>query len=164
MKAVERRYVELRAAPEGRRLEGVAVRYGDVAALPWGKERFEAGAFADRMSDVRLTVQHDRGRPLVRTGAGLTLDDNAERLALAAELPVTREADDTLTLVRAGVLRGLSIEFRAVVERMEGETRVISRATLGAVSVVDSPAYPQSEVEARRAAMPGPGRRRRVWL
>ena len=164
MKAVERRYVELRAAPEGRRLSGVAVRYGDVAALPWGKERFEAGAFADRMSDVRLTVQHDRGRPLARTGAGLTLDDNAERLALAAELPVTREADDTLTLVRAGVLRGLSIEFRAVVERMEGETRVISRATLGAISVVDEPAYPASEVEARRAAMPAPARWRRVWL
>ena len=97
MDETERRYVELRAAPDGRRLEGVAVRYGDVAALPWGKERFEAGAFADRMSDVRLTVQHDRGRPLARTGAGLTLDDNAERLALAAELPVTREADDTLT-------------------------------------------------------------------
>ena len=66
--------------------------------------------------------------------------------------------------MRAGVLRGLSIEFRAVVERMEGETRVISRATLGAVSVVDSPAYPQSEVEARRAAMPAPGKRRRFWI
>ena len=160
MSDLERRYFELRQG-EGRRLEGVAVRYGDVAALPWGKEKFERGAFSGGMSDVRLTVQHDRGRPLARTGAGLTLDDNAERLALAAELPATREADDTLTLVRAGVLRGLSVEFRAVVERMEGETRVISRATLGAVSVVDEPAYPQSEVAAMRAALPRPAAKRR---
>ena len=163
MSDLERRYFELRQG-EGRRLEGTAVRYGDEAALPWGKERFEAGAFSGGMSDVRLTVQHDRGRPLARTGAGLTLDDNAERLALAAELPATREADDTMTLVRAGVLRGLSVEFRAVVERMEGETRVISRATLGAVSVVDEPAYPQSEIEARMAALaPAPKRRRRYF-
>ena len=89
MSAPERRYVELRAAPDGRRLEGVAVRYGDTARLPWGRERVEAGAFAPT-GDVILNASHERAAPLARVGAGLTLDDTAERLAFSAELPATR--------------------------------------------------------------------------
>ena len=108
-----------------------------------------------------LNVQHDRGRPIARTGGGLTFDDNAERLALRAELPSTREADDTLALIRAQVLRGLSVEFLPVSERLEGGTRVIERAKLAAVAVVDVPAYSKSEVAARMAARkPAPKRRR----
>ena len=146
--SLERRYVELRQG-SGRTLAGVVVAYADTATLPWGEERIAPGAFMP-VGDVILNMQHDRGRPLARTGAGLTFDDDAERLALAADLPVTREADDALALVKAGVLRGLSVEFRAVAERMEGSTRIIERATLAAVGLVDTPAYPQSEVEARR--------------
>ena len=39
----ERRYTELRQ--EGRRLSGVAIRYGEIGQSPFGPERFEAGAF-----------------------------------------------------------------------------------------------------------------------
>jgi len=157
--SVERRFAELRQGP-GRTLEGVAVRYGDTATLPWGRERFEPGAFGDVAgADVILNVQHDRTRPIARTGgAGLALVDTSERLAMRAELPVTREADDALALVRAGVLRGLSVEFRAVAERIEGGVRVIERAVLSAVGLVDTPVYPASEVEARRrkGSVPNP--------
>ena len=157
--SVERRFTELRQGP-GRTLEGVAIRYGDTATLPWGQERFEPGAFGDvAAADVILNVAHDRTRPIARTGgAGLALLDTPERLALRAELPVTREADDALALVRAGVLRGLSVEFRAIAERIEGGARVIERAVLSAVGLVDTPAYPASEVEARRrkGSVPNP--------
>lgn len=161
---VERRYCELRAASDGRRLEGVAVRYGDTARLPWGRERIEVGAFAP-LGDVILNASHDRAAPLARTGGGgLELMDAADSLTVRAELPATRAADDVLALVRGGVMRGLSVEFRAVAERMESGVRVIERAALSGVAVVDTPAYPASEVEARRAAMPAPAKRRRVWL
>ena len=163
MGETERRYVELRAESEGRRLSGVAVRYGDTARLPWGRERVEAGAFAP-VGDVILNAQHERAAPLARVGAGLTLDDTAERLAFSAELPATRAADDVLALVRAGVMRGASVEMRVTAERFESGVRVVERATLAAIAIVDTAAYPQSEVEARRAAMPRPGPRRRVWL
>ena len=159
---IERRYVALRADSEGRRLSGVGVRYGDVARLPWGRERIEAGAFAP-LGDVILNASHARAAPLARVGAGLTLDDTAERLAFSAELPATRAADDVLELVRAGVMRGASVEMRVTAERFESGVRVIERATLAAIGVVDTPAYSASEVEARRAAMPAPARRR-VWL
>ena len=109
------------------------------------------------------------GRPLPRTGAGLTMTDTAEALRFDADLPATRAADDVLELVRTGVLRGASIEFESTRERMEGDLRIIERATLKGVSIVDTPAYSDSEIEARMAAMaPAPtvsaGGRRRVWL
>ena len=158
MSETERRRAELRQGP-GRTVEGVAVRYGDLAQLPWGQERVEAGAFAP-IGDVILNASHDRTAPLARTGGcGLRFDDNAERLALTADLPVTRAADDVLTLVRTGVLRGLSVEFRAVAERFEAGVRVIERATLAGVAVVDTPAYPASEIEARRRRG-----ERRTWI
>ena len=157
--SVERRFAELRQGP-GRTLEGVAVRYGDTATLPWGRERFEPGAFGDvAASDVILNVAHDRSRPIARTGgAGLALVDTSERLAIRADVPPTQDGDDALALVRAGVLRGLSVEFRAVAERIEGGVRVIERAVLSAIGIVDTPAYPASEVEARRrkGSVPNP--------
>ena len=131
---------ELRAEPEGRTLSGIAIRYGDTATLPFGKERFEPGAFAD-LSDVRMDVQHVRSRIVARTGSGLVLTDSPDALRFSAELPDTREGNDTLELVRRGILRGASIEFRAVREQLVAGIRVIREALLSAVSVVDTGAY-----------------------
>ena len=151
MTTIERRAFELREEG-GRRISGTAVRYGDIAVLPGGiRERFEAGAFRDaELADVVLNLQHDRGTPLARTGGGgLAVRDSREALTISAELPATRSADDALTLVKAKVLRGLSVEFTALSERFDGGIRVIERAALAAVAIVDSGAYPQSVVEAR---------------
>ena len=127
--------------------------------MPFGRERFEAGAFTP-IGDVLLNAQHARQTPLARTGGGgLTLTDGPDALRIEADLPATRAADDVLELVRSKVLRGLSIEFRAIAERMDGDLRIISAAALGAVSVVDTPAYPESEVEARRRGGGGRGGR-----
>ena len=164
MAKTERRYCEVRHQPAGRSLEGVAIRYGDVARFPWGRERITGGAFGDIASlDVVLNVQHDRGRPIARTGGGgMTLADSPEELRIDAMLPETREADDALALVRAGVLRGLSIEFVALEEVQASGVRVIRSAMLTGVAVVDSGAYPASQVEARKAELNVA--RRRVWL
>ena len=143
----ERRYTELRQ--EGRRLSGVAIRYGEIGQSPFGPERFEAGAFQP-LGDVILNVQHERSKPLARVGAGLTLEDSETALKVLADLPGTTEADDTLALVKAGVLKGLSIEFKALQERSENEIRIVEKAELKAVAVVDRAAYPGSTVEARR--------------
>ena len=62
-----------------------------------------------------------------------------------------------LTLIRAGVLRGLSVEF-AIPDGgdrfradAEGPIRTVSRAGLLAVAVVDKPAYGGAGVNARYA-------------
>ena len=146
MGRTERRFAELRQ--EGRRISGTAITYGSEAQILGFRERFESGAFGDVSAlDVILNRQHDRARPLARTGGGgLELRDSVERLTIAADLPETRDADDALALVEAGILRGLSLEFVAIRETWQGNLRTISRATLRAVGIVDRPAYSDSAV------------------
>ena len=148
----ERRYCELRA--EGRTLEGDAIVYGDVATFPWGRERIQSGAFGD-VGDVILNRQHQRTTPIARTGGGgLTITDSPEALSIRADLPAgVAAADETLALVRSKVLRGLSVEFYSRLDHLEGDMRVIQKADLVGISVVDSGSYPASLVSARAAAM-----------
>ena len=155
--APEVRYAELRA--KGRTLRGTAIRYGDIAVFPWGRERIERGAFGTvEALDVMLNQQHDRITPLARTGGGgLFLSDGPEALEIRADLPDTGAANDVLELVRKKVLRGLSIEFHAEAERIEDDLRIIEQAALVGVGVVDRGAYPGSTVEARRR-LPSPPR------
>ena len=144
----ERRYCELRS--EGRTLQGDAVVYGDRAVFPWGEETIQSGAFAP-LGDVILNRQHERVIPLARTGGGgLTLQDSPEALRILATLPDTPSANETLTLIREKILRGLSIEFHATAERQSGDLRIIEKAQLVGVGVVDDPQYEQSIVSARQ--------------
>ena len=140
--------LEVRA--QGRRLVGQAIRYGvpsDVAGI--GPELFLPGAFGGSLADVLLLRQHDRRKPLARTGGGgLKLADSREALSFEAELVSTTDNDDVLELVRGGVLRGVSVGFKAREERRVGGVREISRADLLELSVVDSGAH-ETSLEAR---------------
>ena len=56
-----------------------------------------------------------------------------------------------LQLVRRGALRGFSIEFNALEERQIGSIRVVSKAELVGLALVDEPAFPGSAAEVRAA-------------
>ena len=126
---------------------GTVVRYGDTAELGGFSETFEEGAYGDVGAlDVTVNVQHERSRLLGRTGrGGVLLRQEGAAVVMAATLPATREADDALTLIRNGTLRGLSSEFHAERERFEGNLRRIISATLSGIGIVDRSAYPGSE-------------------
>ena len=144
------RYAELRADADG--IQGTIVRYGDVADLgPMGRERFEPRSVA--WDDVILNIQHDRKQPVARTGAGLEIHDGGDALTLRARLPNTEFGRRARELVDAGILRGLSAEFLPQRDRYDGGMRVIQRALLRGVGLVDRPAYPQSTL-ARAEALP----------
>ena len=151
------RYVELRAV-EGRRVQGRAITYGDTASLPWGKERIAVGAFGDVDTlDLILNAQHDRARPLARTGGGgLALQDGPEVLDVIADLPATAASDEALAMIAAGLLRGLSVEFVPTRTRSECGVTVVERARLTGLGVVDKPAYVLSTLREKP--------RRRLWL
>ena len=166
---LQTRYVELRYEGD-RTVSGTLLRYGDIAKLPWNEnEKFERGAFGDLSGvDILLNLQHDRARPLVRTGgAGLELIDSAGALELRATMPNTTNGNDALELVRTGVLKGLSVEFMPVRSRLEGSsdsgyTTVHVESTLRGAGLVDNPAYPgstlreqQERYEQRIATMEG---------
>ena len=57
---------------------------------------------------------------------------------------------DLASEVRAGLFRGMSIEFCPVEEAMTGSVREVRRAQLVAAAVVDSPSYSGATVEVRK--------------
>ncbi len=142
----------------------MVIDYADTGEpFPGFRERVEPGAFTWTAGNPLLNVQHSPERLLARDGAGLALVDGPEALRLEAELPATREADDALALVRAGVLTGLSVEFFARRDRQESDgLRVIEAAELVGVALVARPAFDASTVAARHQRPRG--RRRRVHL
>ena len=90
-------------------VKGVALRYGDVAIVQEQfRERFEPLAFGDvSAADVIARLQHDRGRPIGRTGGGgLELTDSADALRAELVLPETADGRDAAELLRLRVLRG----------------------------------------------------------
>ena len=157
MDTLNQMFVEIRAVDaDTREIQGTALTYGETAKLPFGNERFEAGAFGNlSRADVVLNLQHDRGRPLARTGGGgLSFSDDKDALTLRAKLPKTRDGDDALELVRSKILRGFSVEFWPKKERFEGTMddpkRIVVEAELRGVALVDKPAYRGSKVQMQK--------------
>ena len=124
------------------------MRYGEVS--PTHRERFEPGSL--RTADaVHLDLNHDPERAIAwLPGGGLTLDNGKDAMTLRAELPPIPAADRALDEIRTGKVTGLSVEFRAMRERRDGDLRVIEEAVLSGVGIVRTPSYQQSKVEARR--------------
>ena len=143
--AGERRTSEFRL--DGRTLIGTAIRYGDMS--PGHRERFQAGAFAPLPASLSLNLQHDEAREIANTRGGLVVQDSAVELSLRAEL---REGSAELNLVRRKALNGLSVEFTALQESRDNGIRVIERAELSGIGLVDMPSYPASRIELRRGS------------
>lgn len=174
---IETRHFELRQSGE-RSVSGICMRYGSRASLPFGEEMFSAGAFGDlSQADIILNRQHIREMPLARTKDSadddygrLILNDDERRLLVTADLPDTTEARDTMELVKAKILRGLSIEFEALEDRYEGSLRIIDRAIISGVGIVDRPAYADAQLRQLEKRFASAGvviprrRRKRVWL
>ena len=142
--------VELRA--EGRTLHGVGMVYGDIDHQR--REKFDSGAFnlSDGLTRV-LNLRHNQLQAVAWTGGGgLALTDTREALQVRAEVPDTPAGNVALRDVHAGILNGLSVEFRAFNERRDGGYRVVSEAMLQGLGLVRLPGYQQSTVEIRQAS------------
>ena len=142
--------LEFRVA--GRTLTGRVMTFGDVS--PEHRERFLPRAFGPAPS-APLNIQHDP--KMVVLGAGrYALNDTGRTLEIRAELPAGSAA---LSLVRRGALNGYSVEFHSRAERRESGVRVIERAALVGIGLVDQPSYPDSVAEVRRGGGGGRGSR-----
>ena len=124
----------------GRTLTGAAMVYGDTS--PDFNERFLPGAFGE-VRTVPINLQHDSSIVLVRDAQ---LTDSPRELRVRADL---RPGSAALDLVRRGALNGFSIEFHAKAERRDAGVRVVERAELTGLALVDRGAYPGATVEVR---------------
>ena len=125
----------------GRTLSGAAMTYGAVS--PDFQERFAPGAL-QHSGRIDINLQHDPDLVVVR---GAMLTDGPRELRVRAELA---EGSAALQLVKRGALNGFSIEFHAKAERREAGIRVIERAELVGLALVDRGAYPAAKAEIRR--------------
>ena len=157
MKAAEIRFFDFRFDRDARTVSGVAVRYGDKADIA-GQFVEEIRPGALDLADVTLTLQHARQMPLARTdGGGLRFSESGAVLSVEAKLPKTQLADDALILIESRVLRGFSLEMFVLEERWSDRNRhrLVLKAKIPRLSLVDSPAYPESVIEAvRHLALP----------
>ena len=146
---------ELRQVDDG--FEGTVVRYDDEAQVHGLSERFVPGSI--KFDDVILNLMHDRSQPVARTGTEfMSISDAPEALTLKVKYPPTDYGRRAKELITAGVLRGLSAEFRVAKDTMAGQKRTIQEATLYGVGIVDRPAYPESTLQVRDKK-----RGRRLW-
>ena len=153
------RVAELARADEaGRSVFGRVCPYGETVTVDDGmgayRERFEPGAFtrsiAERGHKVRLFIQHETRRFPI--GKATELREAVDGVHAAFALPRTRDADEALELVSAGVVDGFSVGFRPVRDRREGGVTVRVEAALHEVSLVHSPAYAGALVAGVRSA------------
>jgi HK97 family phage prohead protease len=155
--------------PEGRHsIQALCVPYDqptnlvdlDPRAYPNG-EKFARGAFGELLAapnawpKVRLTDSHvetDKRRPVAKAVA---FQDTDAGLVGTFQFFATPEGRGAFENVTEGTYGGVSIGFAVAAhggERAENGTRVVTRARLHHVSLVDEPAYESAQVLAVRAA------------
>lgn len=127
----------------------------DVADL--GRDIIAPGAFRDTLAKkgaggIKMLFQHDPAQPigiwtkLVEDGRGLYAEGR-----LLKDVATAREVE---ALMRAGILDGLSIGFRALKSKRDQRTgfRRIEAVDLWEISVVTFPMQPEARVTAPPAA------------
>ena len=95
-------------------------------AMPWGEqarsfpERFARGSLRPT-PNAFIETEHRSGRYLAWAGGGgLELRDEPDGLTFEAKLPRTPGADRALAEIRAGIRRGVSVEFVPISETRVG--------------------------------------------
>ena len=150
---------------DGRTVAGYAAVYGQDSReiVENGRkfvERIAPGAFNETLSsgsDVKLYYNHDTSMPLARTRSGtLTLKSDRNGLAFTASLPETTLGNDVRTLLERGDLTGeMSFGFYVMEDSWSKDRsqRLVKKAQLVEVSLVQDAAYPQTSSSLRNVSV-----------
>lgn len=146
---------------DGRTLAGYAAVYGQDSReiVEGGRkfvERIAPGAFNETLSsgaDVKLYYNHDASMPLARTRSGtLQLKSDRNGLSFTASLPETTLGNDVRALIERGDLSGeMSFGFYVTEDSWNKDRtqRLVKKAQLVEVSIVQDAAYPQTSSSLR---------------
>ena len=116
---------------------------------------FADGALSWPDGGIVLNLQHDRTKHLARFAPTA----QGARLLVDVRLPDTVAARDAVTLVRAGVLTGLSAEVEPLEEEHMGGLRRVTKERLIGAALVDGASFKSSTVSVHARQ----GRGRRIW-
>jgi HK97 family phage prohead protease/HK97 family phage major capsid protein len=153
MTEMETREVEFRLDQvEERTISGVAVPYGQDANIGSYTERFAPGAIRG-VEDVKLFYGH--AEPIGKVIEGRETPNGYEITAKLTE--GVQRADETLALMRDGVLNKFSVGFMPVEQTRDGNVVTRTLVDLKEVSVVPFPAYSGAEItQVREVQEPAP--------
>jgi uncharacterized protein len=161
---MERRFTELAirdVSAEEMRIGGYAAVFNSEAEIwPGIKEKIASGAFAEslKLDEVRALWSHNSDLPLGTTGGptpNLRLWEDGNGLGFDLAMPDTQQARDNFTLIKAGIVRGMSFGFEILEDtwwrgdKDEPKVRTLNKVKLWEVSPTAFPAYPQTSVSAR---------------
>lgn len=146
--SIELRADSTRSGPG--RLTGTLITEGEQASDR--RELFMPGALTWPSEGIVLRRQHNRDTPITmiqprREGNKIVVDE---------QLPDTTAGRDCAVEIRAGMFKGLSVEFVSQRERFAGGLRRIGGALLKGAGLVDTPSYTSATVSVRNK---GAGRR-----
>ena len=125
------------------RLVGTLLTYGERASDR--PETFDPGALYFPKTGIVVNEQHQRSQPILRTMPTTT----GKAVVLDQPFPDTTRGRDAATMMREGVLTGLSVEFYPEKETRRNGLRVIQRAFVPRAGLVDDPSYSGSKAEVR---------------
>lgn len=146
--------LELKALDETGVFEGRLAVYGNVDE---GGDVIEPGAFTKTLKEgggtVPLLWAHDTREPI----GSLTLTDSPTALLARGKLVLSvGKAKEVYDLMRAGVVRGLSIGYRTIKAQMAGDVRRLKELRLFEGSLTPVPMNGEALVTAVKQQEPGP--------
>lgn len=112
-----------------------------------GNDMVEPGAFTKNMEEAGslrpLLWQHKTDEPIGQ----LDLKDSAEGLLVTGTLDLNlQRAREAYSLIKKGIIKGLSIGYRAIRKKMEGGIRHLKEIELFEGSIVTFPMLPLAQV------------------
>jgi len=154
--------VEVRSTTKGRIVEGYSPKWNTLSeVLSDFRETFRPYAFTDSLKaypDVQANYAHLQDRLIGRVSSG-TLKVRQDETGLYFSVLVPKSETVLLELLERQDITAASFEFALADSRDEQWSimadgtplRAVSRAVLYAVSLVSSPAYPDSKIGLRNA-------------
>lgn len=136
-------------------VEGYAVVFDQLTDLGWCKEKIDRHAFDEAdMQDCVLKYNHNDGfLILARTrNKSLELIVDEHGLKIRAKLIDTTSNRDVFKMIKSGLLDKMSFAFSMLEQtwNFEEDIRTVTKVSkLYDVSVVDVPAYQETEIYAR---------------
>jgi hypothetical protein len=146
--------------------DGMFDGYASLFGKPdLGRDLVVPGAFRDSLArrgvaGIRMLFQHDPGAPI---GVWLDIREDLRGLYVRGQIATgVQRASETLALMRAGAIDGLSIGFKTVQATRDRRTgiRRLERIDLWEISIVTFPMLPDARVERVKSAT-GPAADRR---
>lgn len=154
----EKRITELRAVNDDKKMvvEGYAVVFDKLANLGYVNEKINKRALDNcDMKDVCFNYNHGQNGLLIlaRTrNNSLQLQKDDKGLKIRAELIDTQQNRDLYKSIQAGLLDKMSFAFTVKNDNYNSETNtreIMNIDKLYDVSVVDNPAYEETEIYTR---------------